>query len=405
MLNEVGLSDLLYLVGKFSGLIGFVFLSLLIFSGDTARFFDRFFGMDKIIKFQRKFSIITMVFVLLHPIFFIISTGFVLPFLIPDFSVIPLALGIVSLYLFLVIMFVSKIYKRISYTIWQYIHILTYVLFFFVLYHAINWGTDSGNFFIRILYGVILTGIIVGIFYRTNYKIKQKHLEKFYVDEVKNETHDTFTLILKSKSRLKFKPGQFCFLRLNKGELFARHPFTISSSPNDKYLSFTVKQTGRFTEALWELIKGEEVIVDGPFGNFLIRDDKCDLVFIAGGVGITPFMSMIKDKVQNGLEDQNVTLLYGSKTLADIIFKKYFDGIKENWFKKVYVLSNDMPSGDLGEYESGYINERIIKKYVKKIDGSIFYICGPEGMRESILQTLKKLGVKNRDIIIEDFFW
>ena len=404
MLNEVGLSDLLYLVGKFSGLIGFVFLSLLIFSGDTARFFDRFFGMDKIIKFQRKFSIITMVFVLLHPIFFIISTGFVLPFLIPDFSVIPLALGIVSLYLFLVIMFVSKIYKRISYTIWQYIHILTYVLFFFVLYHAINWGTDSGNFFIRILYGVILTGIIVGIFYRTNYKIKQKHLEKFYVDEVKNETHDTFTLILKSKSRLKFKPGQFCFLRLNKGELFARHPFTISSSPNDKYLSFTVKQTGRFTEALWELIKGEEVIVDGPFGNFLIRDDKCDLVFIAGGVGITPFMSMIKDKVANK-DKQSVVLLYGSRTEEDIIFKKYFDDIKENWFKKVYVLSSTGPHGDSGGYENGYINEKIIKKYVKNIDGSAFYICGPEGMKTSVVGILKKLGVKNRKIIIEDFFW
>ncbi|PIR42649.1 hypothetical protein CO058_03075 [candidate division WWE3 bacterium CG_4_9_14_0_2_um_filter_35_11] len=398
-------SSVIYLAGKLSGFIGFAFLSLLIFSGDTARFFDRFFGMDKIIKFQRKFSIITMVFVVLHPIFFILSTGFVLSFIIPDFSVIPFALGIVSLYLFLIIMFASKIYKRISYKIWQYIHILTYVLFFFALYHAINWGTDSGNFFIRILYGVLLTGIIIGIFYRTNYKIKQKHLEKFYVDGVKNETHDTFTLILKSKSKLKFKPGQFCFLRLNKERLYARHPFTISSSPNDDFLSFTIKQTGRFTKALGELVKGEEVIIDGPFGNFLIRDDKRDLVFIAGGVGITPFMSMIKDKLQNDNKDQKVTLLCGSRNKEDIILKKYFDGIKESWFKKVYILSNYGSSGDLDGYENGYINEEIVKKYVKDINSSIFYICGPEGMKESVVNALKELGVGKRNIIIEDFFW
>ena len=391
----MSVSELLYLVGKLCGIIAFFFLSTLIISGDTARFFDRFFGMDKIIKFQRKFSVVTMVFVLCHPIFFILSTGIIFGFLIPDFSYVPLALGILSLYIYLSVMLASKLYKRISYNAWQYIHILTYVLFFFSIYHAINWGTDAGNILLFAAYMIALVGIIVGIIYRTTYKIKHKFSSKFYVHEIKNETDDTFTITLKSKDELKFLPGQFCFLRLNKEGLFARHPFTISSAPNGKQLSFTVKIFGRFTKALKALQKGEEVIVDGPFGNFLLKDKTRDLVFIAGGVGITPFASMIKDKINRKDNNQNVTLLYGSKTKESVIFKKYFDGIKENWFKKVYVLSN----------EQGYIDEGVIKNHVSDIGGSVFYICGPEAMKASVVKIVKNLGVHKQDVIIEDFFW
>lgn len=399
------ISSLLYLVGKLAGIVGFLFLSILIISGDTARFFDRFFGMDKIIKFQRKFSVVTMVFILFHPIFFILSTGLIFPFLIPDFSYLPLALGILSLYIYLSVMLASKLYKRISYTAWQYIHVLTYVLFFFSLYHAINWGSDSGNIFLRAIFAFSLIGIILGIIYRTNYKIRHTFSDKFYVDEILQETHDTFTIILKSKSPLAFKPGQFCFLRLNKEDLYARHPFTISSLPGEKRISFTVKLFGRFTKALKELQKGEEVIVDGPFGNFLIKDKTRDLVFIAGGVGITPFASMIKDKVFRKEINQSVTLLYGSRNRDGIIFKDYFDSLKQSWLSVVNVLSADKNDSVPQSYETGYINEAIIKKYVKNIDDSVFYICGPESMKSSVVNILKKLSVKRKNIIIEDFFW
>lgn len=393
-----------YLSGKLAGLIGFLFLSLLIFSGDTARYFDGFFGMDKIIKFQRKFALATMFFVLLHPTFFILSSKSALPYIIPDFSVIPLALGIISLYIFIVIIIASKIYKRISYHVWQYIHILTYLLFFFSLYHAFNWGADSGNWPVRVIYLISLSAIIIGIIYRTNYKLKQRYAGKFYVQGIKNETKDTFTLTLKSEKTFLFKAGQFCFLRLNKDKLYARHPFTISSSPKEDELRFTVKLKGRFTKALSGLKRGEEIIIDGPFGIFTIEDCDKDLVFIAGGVGITPFMSIIKDKIENN-KTQNIILLYGSKTKEDVIYKEQLDNIKKDWFKKVYILSDDSSFSETREYETGHINEEIIEKYVRNINNSLFYICGPELMKNSIGTTLNKLKVKKRNIVVEDFFW
>ncbi len=403
--QNLKVESIFYLLGKLAGLTGFLFLSLLIFSGDTARFFDRFFGMDKIIKWQRKFALVTMVFVLLHPTFFVLSSRAILPYIIPDFSVIPLALGTISLYIFIIVIIASKIYKRISYNIWQYIHILTYLLFFFSLYHAVNWGSDYRLIPLKIIYGIVLIFLIMGIIYRAYYKIKQKCAGKFYVQEIKNETKDTFTLVLKPEKPFSFKAGQFCFLRLDKDKLYVRHPFTISSAPKEDELCFTVKLKGIFTKALSELKKGEEVIIDGPFGIFTIEDEQKNSVFIAGGVGIAPFMSMIKDKIIADNQIQNITLLYGSKAKEDIIYKEQLDNIKKDWFKKIYILSNNRFFSETREYETGYINKEIIKKYVKKINKSSFYICGPEIMKNSIRKILDELGVNKQNIMIEDFFW
>src|SRR3990167_3043910 len=198
-LQNLNFTSILYLLGKLTGLAGFLFLSFLIFSGDTARFFDRFFGMDKIIKFQRKFALFTMIFVLAHPIFFALSSKSILPYVIPDFSVMPLALGAISLYIFIIVMIASKIYKRISYNFWQYIHVFTYVLFGFSLYHAFYLGFDSGNRLVRAVYLILLAAVAAGAIYRTNYKLKQRRTGKFYVESVKDEIKNVFTLTLKDR--------------------------------------------------------------------------------------------------------------------------------------------------------------------------------------------------------------
>lgn len=399
--ENITLSSFFYSLGKLAGLTGFLFLSILIFSGETARFFDRFFGINKIILFQRKFALITSLFVILHPIFFIISSKSILPYIIPDFLVIPLSLGTISLYLFIIIMVASILYKRISYKIWQYLHILTYLLFFFSLYHATKTGSDYNFLPIKLIYLTALISILIGIFYRTRYKIKQRFSEKFYVKEIKKETDDTFTLVLETKKNFSFKPGQFCFLRLNKKGIYARHPISISSSPDEKDLKFTIKLKGRFTKEALNLKIGEEVIVEGPFGIFTIEDteykDK-NLVFIAGGVGITPFFSIIKSNLHLNTK-RDILLFYCSRTIKGTIFKEELDNIKE--LKKAYIFSEDECQG----YENGIINKYVITKYVKDINNSVFFICGPEQMKKYVVKELKELGVKKRGIIIEDFFW
>src|SRR3989344_8158390 len=91
-IKEISINSLFYLAGRLAGLIGFFFLSLLIFFGDTARFFDKFFGLDKIITFNKRFGLTAILFVILHPIFFMLSTKTISNYLIPDFAVKSLSL-------------------------------------------------------------------------------------------------------------------------------------------------------------------------------------------------------------------------------------------------------------------------------------------------------------------------
>ena len=402
MSEYIQLSSLFWELWRIAGIIGFIFLSLLIISGDTARFFDKYLGLDKIIKFQRKFSLITAIFILFHPIFFMVSTKSVIDYIIPDFTVIPFALGVITLYLFIIVMIASQVAKRISYLGWQFLHILTYVLFFTGLYHAIYWGSSISLIYFKIMYIILFIGLIIGVIYRTRYKIRKRYAGKFHVKKIKHETKDTFTLIITPEQKFIFKAWQFCFLMINKHKLYARHPFTISSDPQNPDLHFTIKETGRFTQIASKLKKGEEVIVDGPFGNFVEKKEKKNLIFIAGGVGITPFMSIIRDNIEKN-KNHNILLLYGSRTKKEIIFKNELDNIKEKWFKKIYILSKEELICPLCEY--GHINKEIINKYVKNLKNSIFYICGPETMKDWVTEALIDLGTKKMDIIIEDFFW
>ncbi len=168
------LAALLYEIGKYSGIVGFVLLSLLIFSGDTAKIWGKFFGFElqRIRRFLKKISYITAVFIIFHPLFFILSDRVIIYYILPDFSILPLALGIVALYIFIIVMIASELHKRISYTAWQYIHILIYVLFFFSIYHAFAWGSDSNKLYMQAIYLTSLSAVTAGIIYRTWYKIK-----------------------------------------------------------------------------------------------------------------------------------------------------------------------------------------------------------------------------------------
>jgi predicted ferric reductase len=297
-------------------------------------------------------------------------------------------------------MIASQLYKRISYRAWQYIHIVTYVLFLMGLYHARNWGSSAEFAGYQVTYGVLALLVFIGFIYRTQYKLRQCRAGKFIVESVEPETHDTFTVKVKPTKNFDFIAGQFAFLRIENANLHARHPFTISNTPGQDTLNFTIKRAGRFTQAAEKLEKGDEIKVDGPFGTFILDDSERDIVFIAGGVGITPFMSML-ESLDGQDPGRNITLLYGSRNQREVIFLDKLKQIKEPWFKRICVLSQDKGDG----FESGYINHKILDKYVKGYDKKLFYICGPEALKDSVQKYLWTKGVSRKDIIIEDFFW
>jgi predicted ferric reductase len=395
-------NSILYNAGALFGAIGFILLSLLIISGETARFFDKYFGIDQIIKTQRIFSIITALFVLTHPILFILSNSTMATYLIPDFTLIPFAMGTIALYLFIIILIASILYKKISNTVWQILHIIIYFLFFISIFHAVNAGSSfQNNSTVRLIFLILMISIITGIIYRTQYKIKLLLKPKHKVEEIKKETEDTFTIKITKPEKFKYESGQFCFLKINKNKLYARHPFTISSAPHQEALEFTIKDTGKFTSFARKMNKGDSIKIEGPYGTFKPEPNK-DLILIAGGVGITPFISIIKDMTRKQSK-QKIILLYTSKTKKDIIFEKQLQELqqKNKNLKIIYYLSRENKKG----YETR-MNEQNIKKHIKikNPEKTILMMCGPEGLKKEIKKILTKKEIKLK-IKEESFFW
>jgi predicted ferric reductase len=391
------LATLLFRIGNWMGIIGLCTLGLLIVSGDIARYVDRYVGLDRIIPFQRYASYVVSVFLLAHPILFAIADREIAYYVVPSVHLPELAAGIVSLYLFLLVMIASALYKRISYKIWQYIHIGTYVLFFLGVYHAITWGSDEA--FIPLYLGISLL-VILGMIYRTFYKLRTRTTRTWTIHAITQETHDTFSILFKKPKGFEFNAGQFCFLRIEGKGLHARHPFTISSAPHEDLVRFTIKDSGRFTKYLWTCDVGDELIVEGPFGVFTPSDDE-PLVCIAGGVGITPFMSIVKQRAQQK-STQPVHLIYASKTVQDMIFFNELEQLTQHMPLKItYILSEEttVPS----PYRSGRIDTRLLNEHLNP--DAAYYICGPQSLRTSVMTALKKLGIPHRAMHYENFFW
>ncbi|OVE74585.1 hypothetical protein BVX95_02035, partial [archaeon D22] len=172
--NIFDFSSIMYHLGRLFGLFAILFLSFILFFGDTAKFFDRYFGLDKIIAFNKKFGFVTTLFALSHPIFFILSSKNYWVYLIPNFQVLPLALGTIAFYLLIIFSMASFFYKKVSNQAWQYLHIISYLIFFFGAFHADNIGTDYANSFVHFIHIIMVILVVIGIIYRTTYKIRKK---------------------------------------------------------------------------------------------------------------------------------------------------------------------------------------------------------------------------------------
>lgn len=226
--------------------------------------------------------------------------------------------------------------------------------------------------------------------------------------QVRDETPDTKTFIFTKPQELEFSAGQFMRWYLPHADADERgdvRPFSISNSPSEESLAFTTKFANpgsSFKKALLNLSPGYEMSIRGPFGHFILPvDPSVTVVMLGGGVGITPFRSMIKYATDSALHT-SITLLYANKTPADIIYRTEFDNlsaINPN-FKAVYTV--DTPNKDWTG-ETGHMTEDMVRKFVPEIAKSVFLICGPAGMVESYTKILTSLGVEPDRIRTENF--
>ena len=216
------------------------------------------------------------------------------------------------------------------------------------------------------------------------------------IESIKHVTHDVLQIRVKKPRGYSFTPGQATEVSVKKsGWLKEKRPFTFTCLPDDSYLEFNIKTYPSHkgvTNELLQLKMNDELILHDVFGAIAYKGEG---IFIAGGAGVTPFISIFRFLQSKNEIGQN-KLLFANKTKADIILKPEFEKLLGKNF--INILSDENVDG----YEFGVITQEFIKAHSDGIN-KIFYLCGPPPMMDAMEKYLSNLHVPVKSIVKEIF--
>jgi len=389
----------IYDLGRLAALLGFVLLTLQYVLSTRWRIIERGIGLDRLLAVHRILGVVVIALFLAHPILFFLSEtlqGYSTP--LSPAKVIGIIALLGLLFAGLTALLSNKI--RWKYETWKAFHMAAFFVFPVGFVHAFLIGSDLKQSMVRLLWVILAVVYSVIVLVRIGLRIRIRR-HPYRLAEIKKESHDTWTLVLEG-TPIKHQPGQFMFLQLVQNDRISEpHPFTISSSPGSSSLSVTVKSVGDFTRTLPGMRTPGRAFVDAPFGTFSYQNhDAEDLVFIAGGIGITPFLSMLRDMRDRRLH-KRVTLFWGNKRDEDIICRKELDEMvsKNPGLEIIHVLSRQ----EDWQGEKGHINTDMLGRYKPRLPGAKCFICGPPTFLKDIRKALQALGVPRKQIYWERF--
>lgn len=236
----------------------------------------------------------------------------------------------------------------------------------------------------------------------------------FFLEYLKKEqlTSDCYTFYFKRNEEARdFVPGQTYEMKLphkNMDERGEDRVFTISSSPTNKeFITITTRIIqSSFKKTLANLRSGSRVQFDGPWDdlNFDASDERPH-VFIAGGIGVTPFHSIVQYSLDKNLMTR-MTLFVSWKTQNEMIFDEFFRKAEDELPNFTYVptLTNDESlDSDIWDGERGRITDEMIKKYIIDITGCKYFVAGPPLMVKSLKKIILDMGVDKDNILSEEF--
>lgn len=279
--------------------------------------------------------------------------------------------------------------------------------------------------YLRILYGILVGFLFapfihIGNIYSTpelalvlgnifSYIVSPKEKLFLKLKEKKQITHNIYDFVFTTNTPLSFRAGQY--LEWTLGDMGAdsrgnRRYFTIASSPTEKDIILGAKfyePGSTFKKKLLALKEGDSIIASQLSGEFVLPKDKTKkLVFIAGGIGVTPFRSMIKYLIDTG-EKRDIVFIYINSTEGDIAYEEIFNEAKKLGIQTIYVISKkDKPENNPALYY-GSIDRKLIVQAIPDFAERYFYISGAHQMVTSLEKITWEMGVK-KDHIKVDFF-
>lgn len=377
------------------GGIAFLLVTCSIVLSTRASIFEDWFGgLDRMYQVHRIVGVLAALFALVH--------FFGVPKALPEGAnpavnaLVPSApLGMLSL-IFLVIGLFIALNRKIRYSFWRPTHKimgLVYILVFGHFFTAppVFVAQFSASGLMLLAAGIV--GILSMLY--SVFGMNRRTAVPFSI-EVVNPLERATEVVLKPASQsLEFKPGQFAFVEISGKGWSEPHPFTISSAPGEDRLRFTMKVLGDWTRKVREELQpGVDVKVRGPYGRFDAANAGDKQIWLAGGIGLTPFLSKIRAMQPD--DKRHVHLVYAAREAQDAIF---LDELKEHAAR----LSN-VTLVPLFSDEGNFARVDMMKqKLPDPLDSYEYFMCGPKPMVDGIMKDLKAEGVPRHKIHTEAF--
>ena len=357
------------------------------------------YGIDLVYHFHREITYVALALVVLHPVLLIILDASNAAL----FNVVSApwrARFALIATLALVAIVVSSVWRktfRLPYEGWRRLHailavivVATATVHIELVGHYVN---SPAKRVVWVIYPAFWVGLLVWTQVAKPILIRRR---PYLIEAVTQVAEETWTVRLRPSGHqgLRFRPGQFAWLSLDRQPFGHReHPFSFSSSPAElPQVSFTIRERGDFTSGIGALQPGTKIYLDGPFGHFSYqRHPAPGYVFIAGGIGITPIMSMLRELAAAG-DTRPLHLIYVARDLDRVVFREELDGLTRELDLRIHYVLRRPPAG--WEEERGRLDPAMLGRLLPSDrSGYHFYVCGPDEMMDMVENELMRGGI------------
>jgi len=389
--------------GQFAGLVGFSLYALNIILSARFRFTENLFvGLNRVYIFHHLVGIVAFILMLYHPLgiafsYLYISLSAAAGILIPSLSNVPVLFGILA-QVTTEVLLVLTLYVRLEYNFWKRTHQFLGGALFLASLHVVLIGSTLDQSLPLKLYLYALTAVSLSCFtYRTLLGRILVKKRAYIVEKATALTQDIQEIVLKPESGkpMIFHPGQFVFVEPQaRGVPKESHPFSIVSARNSDRLVFASKSVGGFTETLKLITPGTRFLVEGPFGRFSYDYfPNPHQLWIAGGIGVTPFISMARSLKPD--PRSKIDLYYLVKEESEAVY-----------VRELKQISQDVPNFHFVLHDSskkGRLTVDTLSKDLPDLVQKEIFLCGPPAMMSAHKKQFREMKISSFRIHSEEF--
>lgn len=369
------------------------------------------YGIDAVYHFHREVSLVALALVLAHPVLLIVDDPATLALFDVFSAPVRARFAVAGVLAMLLVVGLSYFRRqlRLGYEMWRRSHgALALVALVTAVVHVELVGYHVSTPAKRALWILYPAMWLVTLLWARVVRPALMLRRPWTVAQVRPERGRSWTLRLDppAGSAPEFDPGQFIWLHLGHSPYaMAEHPFSISSSVCDTAaIEVTVKELGDFTSRIKETPPGARAYVDGPYGQFSVDRHRAPRYgFIAGGVGITPIMSMLRTLADRG-DRRPLTLLYAASSLDDMTFLEEIEQLAQGPLDLTFVpLPARRPEG-WADRPAGIVTDDLLREvFGDHHEDAEYFVCGPEPMMRAVASGLRALGVHASQVRYELF--